>query len=385
MNITKSDIPLLSVVIPAMNEELTIGLFIDWCKEGLEEAGITNGQILIIDSSTDKTPEIAESKGAEVLRVPKRGLGRAYIDAIPYIRGKYVIMGDADLTYDFRRLIPFLQKFEEGYEFVMGSRFKGFIEKGAMPPLHQYFGTPVTTFILNLIYGTHYSDIHCGMRGITLEALTRMNLQSQSWEYASEMVIKASKMKLKIAEVPVNFFKDREGRLSHHKRTGWFSSWQAGWINVKAMLIFAPDFFLFWPGLVAFFLGLLLTISLSGGPFFIGNIGLNLNWMLLGLTTATMGYSAFHLAAITRLHYAYDKSFNEKVSKIFSYNRGMLYSVLLFLSGLILNIILLVIWIRSGLRLSNFYHPAILGLLLLILGFQTFSFTLLVEIFKKKD
>jgi len=379
-----TDTPILSIVVPALNEELTIGQFVDWCKEGLEKAGVRNGQILIVDSSTDHTPEIAEQHGAEVLRVPKRGLGRAYSDAIPHIKGKYVIMGDADLTYDFREIKPFLEKFEEEYEFVMGSRFKGFIEPGSMPPLHRYFGTPITTWILNFIYKSHYSDIHCGMRGVTLEALKVIHLQSQSWEYASEMVLKATKLRLKITEVPVRFYKDREGRISHHKRIGWYSAWIAGWINLKVMFLFAPDFFLMKPGILFFVLGLLLTLSLAWGPYNIGPVVLNLHWMLFGITLSTMGYSAFHLASITRLYYQYENKFNKLICRIFTYNRGVLYSFLLFITGFILNLVLLLNWVNSELKLSNYYYPGILGLLLMILGFQTFTFTLLVEMLRKK-
>src|SRR5437762_13508636 len=180
----------LSVVVPALNEEITVGELVDWCKEGLERAGV-RGQILIIDSSTDSTPEIGLSHGGEVLCTPKRGLGRAYIDAAKYIRGQWIIMGDADLTYDFRELTPFIEAFRKGAEFVMGSRFRGSIEEGAMPALHRYFGTPVTTWILNVMYGTHFTDIHCGMRGVTRDGFERMRLTSQSWEYASEMVLKS--------------------------------------------------------------------------------------------------------------------------------------------------------------------------------------------------
>ena len=146
-----------------------------WCHEGLQRAG-ARGEILIVDSSTDRTPELALAGGARVLRTPKRGLGRAYIDALPYIRGRYVIMGDADCTYDFRELDVFVQRLREGYEMAMGSRWLGSIEAGSMPALHQYFGTPVTTWILNRIYGSKFTDIHCGMRGISRDALDRMGL-----------------------------------------------------------------------------------------------------------------------------------------------------------------------------------------------------------------
>ena len=128
--------PELSIVIPALNEELTVGEFVDWCKQGLEQAGIA-GEILIVDSSGDRTAEIALERGARVLKTPKRGLGRAYIDALPFVRGRYVVMGDADCTYDFRLLTPFVERFHDGYEFVMGSRWRGTIEPGSMPPLHR--------------------------------------------------------------------------------------------------------------------------------------------------------------------------------------------------------------------------------------------------------
>jgi glycosyltransferase involved in cell wall biosynthesis len=172
--------PEVSIVIPALNEALTIGDFIDWCREGLAKAKVV-GEILIIDSSTDRTAEIALSKGARVLRAPKRGLGRAYIDSLPFIRGKYLVLGDCDCTYDFRELAPFVQKFRAGAEFIMGSRFRGYIEPGSMPALHRYLGTPVTTWVLNVIFRSHFSDIHCGMRGITRDAFERMGLRSQSW------------------------------------------------------------------------------------------------------------------------------------------------------------------------------------------------------------
>ena len=197
------DSPEVTVLIPAVNEEATIAEFVAWCHDGLRAAG-TIGEILIVDSSTDRTAELALAGGARVLKTPKRGLGRAYIDALPFIRGKYVIMGDADCTYDFRQIGPFVAAMRSGTEYAMGSRWKGSIERGAMPALHQHVGTPVTTWILNRLYGSHFSDIHCGMRGITRAALYRMGLESQSWEYASEMVLKSVRMGLATTEIPVS-------------------------------------------------------------------------------------------------------------------------------------------------------------------------------------
>jgi len=361
-----------------MNEEVTIGEFVDWCREGLAKAGVP-GQILIVDSSTDRTAAIALERGAEVLCVPKRGLGRAYIDAIPFIRGKWIVMGDADLTYDFRELAPFIEQFRSGAEFVMGSRFYGTIETGAMPALHQYFGTPLTTWILNTIYHSKYSDIHCGMRGLTAEALQRIDLQSQSWEYASEMVLKAARIGLRTAEVPVKFYKDRAGRVSHHRRMGWLSPWVAGWINLKVMLVYSPDSFLLKPGIVLLAVGLVSTLLLIGGPVQIGPIVFNLYWMLLGLTCATLGYSCVQIGVLARILHRLRPGFTQRIQTALTYNRGMGIAGAMTLLGVILGSVLLVNYISGGWRLAKIWHPAIFGLLLIILGFQTFCFTLLIE------
>ncbi len=368
----------LSIVIPSMNEELTIGEFVDWCKEGLAETGV-RGQILIVDSSTDKTPEIALSRGAEVLRTPPRGLGRAYIDAIPYIRGKWIVMGDADLTYDFRRLAPFVAKFKEGAEFVMGSRFRGSIEAGSMPGLHRYFGTPLTTWLLNRIYHSRYSDIHCGMRGLTSEALSKINLRSQSWEYASEMVLKAARLGLVTAEVPVKFYKDRAGRVSHHKRMGWLSPWLAGWLNLKAMLVYTPDSFLLKPGMIIMGLGLILSFALVDGPIRIGDIVFSLYWMLLGVTLTTLGYSCVQIGVLSRMMHGLRPGIVRPVQRILSYDRGMLLAGISTFAGFCLTAVLVWRYVQQGLKLESLSYSAILGLLLIILGFQTFGFTLLME------
>jgi len=372
----------LSIVIPAMNEEVTVGEFIEWCKEGLKRAGVV-GQILIVDSSTDNTAKIVLEHGGEVLRTPKRGVGRAYIDAIPYIRGEWILMGDADLTYDFRELAPFVDEFRKGAEFIMGSRFRGSIEKGAMPRLHRYFGTPLTNWILNRIYHSNYSDIHCGIRGVTVGALEKINIRSESWEYASEMVLKAARLKLATAEVPIKFYKDREGRVSHHRRVGWLSPWIAGWENLKVMLVYAADSFLLKPGIILMAIGLLFSLALSAGPVRIGNIGFSLYWMLFGVTCTTLGYSSIQIGILARVMHGLRPLFVRRMQKVVSYDRGMLLSGGLLVAGLILLGSLVYHYLKLGLTLRVISHPAILGLLLVILGFQTFCFTLLMEMAKR--
>lgn len=374
--------PELSVVIPAMNERFTIGDTIEWCKEGFKKAGIA-GEVLIVDSSTDDTPEIALGHGARVLKTPRRGLGRAYIDAIPYIRANYILMGDADCTYDFREIGQFVQAFRNGYEFVMGSRFSGYIEEGAMPRLHRHFGTPLTTAILNTLYSSHFSDIHCGMRGITKPALKRIELESQSWEYASEMVLKSVCLNLRTTEVPVRFLKDREGRSSHMKRGGWLEPWRAGWINLRVMLVYHADLFVLRPGLALFFIGLALALPQTFGPVTIGTITFSLYWTLLFTTLSVVGLQSFFLGCIAQVIYNYAPQTTERWLRLFSYTRALIISGFLALTGAILAVPIVVEYLSYGFALPEKTgppnHMAVVALLFLIAGFMTFSSTLVLH------
>ena len=374
--------PEVSIVIPAVNEKLTISEFVSWCKEGLLDAGVS-GEILIVDSSDDGTAELALAGGARVLRTPKRGLGRAYIDASPYIRGRYVVMGDADCTYDFRQLAPFVASLHEGYEFVMGSRWLGSIEDGAMPALHRYLGTPLTTWILNRLYGSRFTDIHCGMRCISTDALQRMGLASQSWEYASEMVLKSVLMQLRTTEVPVTFFRDRNGRVSHHKRSGWFSPFLAAWINLRTMFVFRAQFFMLKPGLALLALGLLLTLPLSFGSITIGTYTFSLYWQLLGVTFAVLGLQSAFSGVLAQVVSDYSGKFGARWKARFRYTRTVLFSFALFLLGALLVGMLLVEYFVRGHNLpgpaSALDHLAVTGLLFVIMGFTTFCFTLLLH------
>jgi glycosyltransferase involved in cell wall biosynthesis len=371
--------PELSIVVPALDEQQTITEFVNWCHEGLDAAGVA-GEVLIVDSSEDSTAERALAAGARVLKTPKRGLGRAYIDAIPYVRGRWVLMGDADCTYDFRALSPFIERFREGYEFVMGSRWKGSIEPGSMPKLHRYFGSPLTTWIFNRIYRTRFSDINCGMRGLTVEAYKRLDLRSQSWEYASEMILKAARLGLRSTEVPVRFWSDPEGRESHLVRSGWKEPWKAGWRTLRVQFLYAPDFFLWWPGWAMLIFGFVLGAVLAPSPLDVGSFSLDLHWSLLALVLSTLGYSALQLATLARVHYRFDAEFADRVRRLVSYNRGIWTAFALIVAGLVPNVALLVNWVQEGFALTKVDHPAVFGLNLIVLGFQTFAFTLLLHL-----
>lgn len=374
--------PELSIVIPALNEERNIVEFVSWCKQGLERANI-RGEILIVDSSTDSTADLSLAGGARVLKTPKRGLGRAYIDAIPYIRGKYIIMGDADCTYDFREIEPFVKMFRLGFEYIMGSRFRGFIEPQSMPALHRYLGTPVTTWVLNVLYATRFSDIHCGMRGITRDALLRINLSSQSWEYASELVLKSVQLRLRTAEVPVRFLKDRNGRVSHHKRMGWFSPWQAAWINLRAMFVYGADFFVLKPGLAMLWTGVLLMMAVMFGPITIGPVTFSLYWMLMGLTFAVLGLQSFYLGCLAQVLNDLTGDARRRWTSLFRYTRSVGWSAAAMLAGLVAAMPLVREYIHFNLALphevSYQSHLAISGLFFIVAGFMNFGFTLVLH------
>jgi glycosyltransferase involved in cell wall biosynthesis len=376
--------PEVSIVVACLNEELTVGEFVDWCHEGLVAAGV-RGEILIIDSSTDRSPIIAAEHGARVITVPRRGLGQAYIDAITHIRGGIVIMGDCDLTYDFRELDGFVQAIREGNDFVMGTRTQGTIEPGAMPSLHRYLGSPATNKMFNLIYGTSFSDIHCGMRATTLSALKRMELESSGWEYASEMILKARKLGMRTTEVPIRFAKDREGRESHLKRGGWRTPWIAGWDSLRVMLLYAPDFFLLWPGAVLFAAGTVVSAVLARGAIRVLDIELSLRWMLLAIVIATVGYSAVQFALLSRVFYDFDRRRTDRILDVITYNRGMAAGALLLVAGTIPNLVLLIDWVGHGFRIPAIQNSSVFGLFLLILAFQTFGFTLLLHMIGRRS
>jgi glycosyltransferase involved in cell wall biosynthesis len=373
--------PEVTILVPALDEELTIGQFIDWCQEGIRGAGLSV-EIVIIDSSSDRTAAIALAKGARVLKTPKRGLGRAYIDAIPHLRGRFIIMGDADCTYDFRIIKPYVDAYRAGAEFVMGSRFKGTIAPGAMPGLHRYFGNPLTTFILNLMFGSRFSDIHCGMRGLTREALIRMDLRSQGWEYASEMVLKSVHMDLVTVEVPINFLKSPEGRLSHMKRRGRLEPWRAGWMNLRAMLTYGVNFFLLKPGVVLLALGLMFLVPLSLGPFSIGPVEFSLNTMLLAMVVTMIGLSMVFSGLVVGVLFDYSDTLQARIEGALPFNRTFVACLLAVLAGLLLMLPLVRSYVAQHFMLqqgSIYTHWAILGLWLVSAAFQTFIFASMIR------
>ena len=228
--------PLLSFVIPCLNEASTIGRVIEECKQG-GLACVGAYEVIVADNgSTDGSREIAKAHGARVVEVATRGYGAALIAGIHAASGTYVLMGDADSTYEFQTARDFLAKLQQGYELVMGNRFQGRIAPGAMPLLHRYLGNPVLSALGRLFFGIKTGDFHCGLRAFNREAILGLNLNSTGMEFASEMVIKSSLMDLRTAEIPTNLRPNPPGRTPH------LNTWRDGWRHLKFMLSFAPKY-----------------------------------------------------------------------------------------------------------------------------------------------
>jgi hypothetical protein len=246
-----------------------------------------------------------------------------------------------------------------------------------MPALHRYFGTPLTTWILNTMYGTHFSDIHCGMRGITKDALIHMRLVSQSWDYASEMVLKSVHMGLQQAEVPVHFLRDMDGRQSHHLRAGWTSPWKAGWINLRAMFVFGCDFLLWYPGIICLLAGFMSLALLSMGPLRLGGVVLSLNAMLFGLVLYAVGLQMVLTAIVASVITDQKGHLRKKWSAILSYTRTFLVAASAAVAGAILVGQFVLEFLHSNLTLAatadTTNHLAIVGLALIISALLLFT------------
>lgn len=273
----------LTILMPCLNEAESLFLCIDKAQEFLNRAGIV-GEVLIADNgSTDGSQSIAEKHGARVVSVLERGYGAAILGGIRAAKGRYIIMGDADDSYDFAHLEGFVEKLRGGYDLVMGNRFKGGIAPGAMPPLHRYLGNPVLSGIGRLFFTRKIGDFHCGLRGFSRESIQRIDLRTTGMEFASEMVVKAVLNQLRIIEVPTTLAKDARSRPPHLR------SWRDGWRHLRFLLMFAPRWLFLYPGLFLVILGLTLMGMVLPGPLQLGTIVFDVHTLLLGSAALLTG------------------------------------------------------------------------------------------------
>lgn len=333
----------LTILMPCLNEAETLEVCINKAKTFLEKSGIL-GEILIADNgSTDGSLEIAQACGARVEHVPVKGYGAALIGGCKAAKGKYVIMGDADDSYDFLNLMPFVEKLREGYELVMGNRFKGGIAKGAMPPLHRYLGNPVLSFIGRLFFPSEIGDFHCGLRGYNREAMLKLDLHTTGMEYASEMVVKATMYELKMAEVPTTLSPDGRSRAPHLR------SFRDGWRHLKFLLLHSPNWLFLYPGLIFTILGLIITVALMLGPVQIGSVTFDIHTMLYGSAMIMIGTNMICFALFTRIYamrtnfIPTKESLATKLAKITT-EKGTVAGLILTLIGIIMTIAAFVIW-----------------------------------------
>lgn len=358
----------VSVVMPCLNEEETIGACIEKAQNALKTNGIL-GEVIVADNgSTDNSVAIAEELGARVVHQPIKGYGAAYLAGINAAQGEYIVIGDSDDTYDFTEIVQFIQPLKEGADLVMGSRFSGEILPGAMPKLHKYLGNPVLTGILNLLFRAGVSDAHCGMRAFTRVAYQQMQLQTTGMEFASEMVIKATRAKLKIVEVPITYY-PRKGESK-------LNSFRDGWRHLRFMFLLSPTYVFLVPGLLLFLLGFIGTLLLLPGPLKIGAHAYDVHIMvlvcllcLLGYQLLLLGFSARSLSLLRG--FSNSDPLIQRVYRHFNLEKGLLLGFTIFLIGLLIDGWIAYRWVKSGFGELHQVRMALFALLLMAIGAQT--------------
>ncbi|MCZ8103941.1 MAG: glycosyltransferase family 2 protein [Burkholderiales bacterium] len=315
----------LSIIMPCLNEAETLATCIGKARDYLERHKIA-GEVLIADNgSSDGSQEIATNSGARVVPIPERGYGSALRGGIAAAKGQYIIMGDADDSYDFTNLSPFLEKLRQGYDLVMGNRFQGGIKPGAMPVLHKYLGNPVLTWLGRLFFGSPCGDFHCGLRGFSKQAIEQLNLRTTGMEFASEMVVKASLYGLKITEVPTTLSPDGRSRPPHLK------TWRDGWRHLRFLLMYSPRWLFLYPGLALMFLGFVATIWFMTQP--------RVHTLLYSATALIIGFQIVSFAVFTKA-FAISEGLLPEDRKLRRFLRyinlevGLIIGVILFLLGI---------------------------------------------------
>jgi len=364
----------LTILMPCLNEALTLPVCIEKAQRFLETHGI-DGEVIVADNgSTDGSVEIARSLNARVVNVPVRGYGAALATGIDAACGRFIIMGDSDDSYDFSALMPFVEKLRDGYDLVMGNRFKGGIARGAMPLSHRYFGNPLLSAIGRRFFNTDVSgDFYCGLRGFRKEPVQRLKLQSPGMEFALEMLIKAGMNGLRITEVPTTLSQDGRDRPPHLR------SYRDGWRSLRLYLMMSPRWFFAIPGSVLLMLGAVASVALSFGPVRIGAVTFDYHTMLYAAAAMVLGYQALLLAVFAKLM-AVETGLHPPVTKLWfleertMFERLFIGGTVLGLAGIGLGVIAMRQWSLVGfgnLGASDSLRPVIWSITLLILGGQT--------------
>jgi glycosyltransferase involved in cell wall biosynthesis len=369
-----TDAPLVSVVIPCLNEEQSIPSCVHSAHAAIERMGVL-GEVLVVDNaSEDGSAERARSAGALVVSEPRRGYGRAYLAGFAAARGRYIVMADADLTYDFGEIPRFVALLEEGAELVMGDRMDD-IQPGAMPWLHRYIGNPVLTGLLNLFFGTGVKDAHCGMRALRRDVLPRLDLRASGMEFASEMVVRASKEHLKISELPI----------SYHPRGGEskLSSFRDGWRHLRFLLVHSPTHLFIVPGAVLAGIGAVIVATVGAGLNLFGR-DWGIHALIGGAFLMIVGTQVLALGLCAHAYGTYfmgerDRWFDRARAR-FRLEHGLALGGLFVLIGLVIGAIILATWISHGFGSLADERLAVIAASLLIVGIQIFFSSFLLSI-----
>ena len=358
--------PEISVVIPCLNEEEAVGKVVDQALEGIRRSGRTGEVIVVDNASTDRSADVAAEHGATVVREERPGYGSAYLAGLAVAQGDFIVMGDADETYPMQDLAPFVERLAEGDDLVMGSRFEGTIHGEAMPWLNRHIGNPILTGLLNVLFGVKISDAHCGMRAVRKDALPTLDLHSTGMEFASEMVFKAFRRKLRVSEIPIDYYP----RVGESKLNRFGDAWR----HVKFMLLYSPSWLYFVPGLTLLVLGILGALVLAAGPvevlgrtWQIHTLFLFMFAILLGMQVVQLGIFARAFAAA---HLGETDRFVERAYARLRLEHGLAGGGLLLLAGIVTLLAIFVSWAIGGFgELSHEYATAI-GFTLVALGLQ---------------
>ncbi|KPQ18113.1 MAG: Glycosyltransferases involved in cell wall biogenesis [Rhodobacteraceae bacterium HLUCCO18] len=362
----------LTILMPCLNEAETIETCIRKARGYLERSGIS-GEIVIADNgSTDGSQAMAEALGARVVDVPVKGYGAALGAGIEAARGRYVIMGDSDDSYDFSRLDAFVEKLRGGADLVMGNRFRGGIAPSAMPPLHRYLGNPVLSTIGRVLFRAPVGDFHCGLRGFSRQAILGLKLNTPGMEFASEMVIKATIMGLKVTEVPTTLSPDGRSRPPHLR------SWRDGWLHLKLLLTFAPNWLFYYPGMALLAVGTAVFLALLGGPVAIAGVTFDIASLILASALVLIGFQLVCFYALARLHTVQAGLLPvsprfERVSQQITVDRACQVGGILVFAGIAAAVGAVVVWGQAGwgdLNPSVIARPAAFAVVTAALGVQ---------------
>ena len=360
----------VSVVIPCLNEAETLPICIEKALNAFKKLNLS-GEVVVSDNgSTDNSVEIATRLGARVVHESKKGYGSALITGMRAARGKWLLMGDADDTYDFSELAPFLQKLREGYEIVIGNRLTDRLEKGVMPWKNRYIGTPVLTALLRFFYHLPVHDSQCGMRALKREAFQKMNLKCSGMEFASEMLVKAALFKLKIANIPISYSNTTRLRKPHLR------PFRDGWRHLKFLLLFSPTHLFLIPASFLLAVGSFLLLALLRYPvFYLFGFPMETHWTLVGSASFILGCQILSIffftkvLALTRGYLPYDK-ITQGLYRTFRFEHGLLLGIAIFLAGFLIEGSILIQWFQNHFGPLYEFRRGIFGMTLMIVGIQ---------------